>query len=545
MCCQNVLSGQESFRVKNVAGAKSRKALAQYIKTRGWIPSDVSVHIADVAHLILTLGGKELYGNDDLQLIVLRELIQNATDAIHARRLLENNNDFGKISIRVHKVNDKTILSVTDNGVGMSIDTISNSLLNFGTSFWRGESVNVEFPGLRRAGFQSVGKFGIGFFSTFMIADSVEIETRRYTDGLDNAHLVKFPSGLSLAPIFSQCTSSSTAYSTTIRLILSEKFNNWPVEYEAKRNKMNEVNFKVPFSAMLATLVAGLDVDVYYQEFDKAEERIHHRIDAKDMDKRTWLRALSLADYQNDKGLDDYIEANYSRLRYLYDTHHRIAGLAAVGTRFQPNDDFLGGTTVGGLLSGFHSRNSENWIGVIDKRPNGAKRNGGDYVVSGDVLKEWALNQIVELTPVIYSDFPTRFRLQLVMHFFKVDPMNFVVAAFFAHKQLLFAPLNQIVSLLSQGNKLIYIDSDFSKNKENEGHGDTYIDFIKVASLLQEDEILYHPLMNSDFLTYKLINGVPNNDFGFIDCLYRKATDMGFKLKFSYRNNFAKNIFNH
>ncbi|MDO4800621.1 MAG: hypothetical protein Q4A15_00500 [Prevotellaceae bacterium] len=60
--CQDFLFEKELFQVKRVAGAKSRKALAQYIKTRGWIPSDVSVHIADVAHLILTLGGKELYG---------------------------------------------------------------------------------------------------------------------------------------------------------------------------------------------------------------------------------------------------------------------------------------------------------------------------------------------------------------------------------------------------------------------------------------------------------------------------------------------------
>ena len=122
--------------------------------------------------------------------------------------------------------------------------------------------------------------------------------------------------------------------------------------------------------------------------------------------------------------------------------------------------------------------------------------------------------------------------------------MNIVVAAYFDYKQFSIVPLNQIVSLLSQGKKLIFIDSGFSKNIENEGHGDTYIDFNKVATLLQENEILYHPLMNSGFLTYKLTNGVPNNDFGFIDCLYRKAVDMGFKLKFSYRNCFAKNIFN-
>ena len=62
------------------------------------------MHISNVARLITTLGGKELYGKEDHQLIVLRELIQNARDAIHARRLIEGEENFnGKISVRFAK----------------------------------------------------------------------------------------------------------------------------------------------------------------------------------------------------------------------------------------------------------------------------------------------------------------------------------------------------------------------------------------------------------------------------------------------------------
>ena len=541
---QNILSNQEQFQAKGVTGAKSRKELAQHIKTKGWMPSDVSVHISDVEHLIMTLGGKELYGKEDLQLLVLRELIQNASDAIHARRLMEKEDSIGKISVRVYKNGEDTVVSVTDNGVGMSLSTISHSLLNFGKSFWHGDAVHDEFPGLKTAGFKSVGQFGIGFFSVFMIAKSVVIETRKFTDGLDDAHLVKFPSGLTLAPIFANYTSTSTLYSTTISIVLEEKYKNWPVEYVAKRNKLNSTNFNVPFRAMLSNLVAGLDVDVYYQEFEEGSFRIHHRIDAADLDKKAWLRSLSLADYQQDKDLDAYIEANYNRLCYVYVDNNRIAGLAAIGTRFLPYDDFLGGSTVGGLLTAFHSRTGEHWIGILDKTPGGAKRGGDVFTASEAVLRAWVQNQVAGLGKAALNDVQMRFRLQLAMHFFKTDPKGIAVAFCVLDNKMsqqMMTSLDVLVNMMAQGKKLIFVDSDFVSHKENEGHGDSYLDASRVAALLQSDEILYLPLMNSGFLSYKLVNGVPVNDYGFVDCLYRVAADMGHHLVFSYRENYSRN----
>lgn len=543
--CQVVLSEQEQFQVRSVAGANTRKSLASFIKTSGWMPSDVSVHISDVAHLIMTLGGKELYGKEDLQLIVLRELIQNARDAIQARRLLEGEEYFsGRINVKVCKDGDDVVLSVTDNGVGMSLETISHSLLNFGTSFWHEDDVNVEFPGLKAAGFKSVGQFGIGFFSVFMIAKSVVLETRKYTDGLRDAHLVKFPAGLTLAPIFANCISSSTSYSTRVSLTLDKEYKDWPIEYVAKRNRMNSTSFNVPFYAMLSTLVAGLDVDVYYKEFDKESILIHHRIDAPDLDKKAWLRSLSLADYQNDKNLDAYIEANYNRLSYVYDDHGRLAGLAAIGTRFLPYDDFLGGATVGGLLSGFHSRSGEDWIGVLEKAPGGAKRGGSEFTASAETLRGWCMDQVRELGDSMLKDYQMRFRLQMAMQFFKTDPKNIAVAFCIMDRTVtnpIIVSLDVLVNLMAQGKKLIFVDSDFVSNRENEGHGDSYMNTSAVAALLQPDEILYLALMNSGYLSYKLKDGVPVNDCGFVDCLYRMAADMGYQLLFTYRPNYAKN----
>ena len=262
------------------------------------------------------------------------------------------------------------------------------------------------------------------------------------------------------------------------------------------------------------------------------------------MDKKAWLRSLTLADYQNDKDLDAYIEANYNRLTYVYDDHNRLAGLAAIGTRFLPYDDFLGGTTVGGLMTGLHSRSGEHWIGVLEKAPGGAKRAGGEFCASEQILKDWVVNQVNGLK-VAVTDFYTRFRLQLAMHFFKTDPKSVAVAFCVIDNKgnQTIVSLDVLVRLLAQGKKLLFVDSDFVSKKENEGHGDSYMTPSQVAALLKPDEILYNPIMNSGYLTYKLVEGVPVNDFGFIDCMYRMADDLGYQMIFSYRNNFAKNNF--
>lgn len=545
--CLNLLSDNVKFKVKGVSGAKSRMTLAKYIRTKGWVPNELSIHVSDVAKLITTLGGRELYGNEDILLIVLRELIQNARDSINARRKLEGEDNFeGKISIEVKKSDKGTELIVTDNGVGMSVETISNSLLNFGHSLWHENEACDEFPGLKHSGFRPVGQFGIGFFSVFMVAKSVVVDTRKYIDGLDNANLVKFPDGLTLNPIFAKHRSKSTGYSTSISILLDEKHSNWPVDYEVKSNKTTEKNFKVPMAAMLSSLVAALDVDVFYKEFEENKGQIHLRIDSANLDKKQWLRDLSFADYRKDKSLDEYIENNYQRLKYIYDENGSFCGLAAISSRFQQTNDFLSGSTVGGLLSIIHSRSSEYYLGILEHRPGGAKRTCGEYKASETILQEWAKDQVSNLGENEMFDKQLRLRLQIIMQYFNIDPKKIAIGLFYVRESSIvmktFA-LRDLVQNLKNGIKILFVDSELISNKEYEGHFDSYIDVNKIALMLNSNEFLYIPLFNSNFLTYKIVDGVPERNFGIIDCLYREANEFGYEIKFSYRNNYTKNIF--
>ena len=129
-----------------------------------------------------TLGGKELYGKN--YKVPLRELIQNASDAIRARRILDDDDSFdGKIRVKFGEDANGTYIEISDNGVGMSSLVMTQSLLDFGQSFWGTNLMHKEFPLLEAKGYSSTGKYGIGFFSVFMLGSKVQVISRKYLLG--------------------------------------------------------------------------------------------------------------------------------------------------------------------------------------------------------------------------------------------------------------------------------------------------------------------------------------------------------------------------
>ena len=145
-----------AFGRKSVAGAGQVIELSRFVQAAGWKPTDSKVHVSGVARLVDSLGGEQLYGKDSDHLyIALRELIQNATDAIRARRLLPSGGDFeGHICVRLlDRRGGGWTLQVDDDGVGMSTTTLTSELLDFGRSFWVSERAAREFPGIQASGY--------------------------------------------------------------------------------------------------------------------------------------------------------------------------------------------------------------------------------------------------------------------------------------------------------------------------------------------------------------------------------------------------------
>ncbi|NBV86333.1 MAG: hypothetical protein EBS01_08755 [Verrucomicrobia bacterium] len=118
---------------------------------------------------LLALLSDALYTSET---VFIRELIQNAVDAIAARQLIEPNWK-GKVEIRFFKGDDaRWRLSVEDDGIGLSAEEVHKFLATIGASMKRG-----ELEQHRNNGF--IGQFGVGFLSCFMVADEVTLVTRR------------------------------------------------------------------------------------------------------------------------------------------------------------------------------------------------------------------------------------------------------------------------------------------------------------------------------------------------------------------------------
>jgi len=133
---------------------------------------------AEVVQL-LDLMINSLYSNKE---IFLRELISNASDAIDRLRLEllaqgENPEGEGPLQIRVSYDRDAGTITVADNGIGMSRAEV---IENIGTIAKSGTREFFQaLTGDQRKDATLIGQFGVGFYSAFIVADRVELTTRR------------------------------------------------------------------------------------------------------------------------------------------------------------------------------------------------------------------------------------------------------------------------------------------------------------------------------------------------------------------------------
>ena len=131
------------------------------------------------AKRLLHLMIHSLYSNKE---IFLRELISNASDAIDKHRfavvadkdLAESVADY---RIRVATDAEKKVITIDDNGIGMSREEVID---NLGTIAKSGTAAFMEqLSGDQKQDSQLIGQFGVGFYSSFIVANEVEVITRK------------------------------------------------------------------------------------------------------------------------------------------------------------------------------------------------------------------------------------------------------------------------------------------------------------------------------------------------------------------------------
>ncbi len=141
------------------------------------------------AKQLLHLMIHSLYSNKE---IFLRELISNASDAIDKLRfaaladesLLEGQGDY---AIQVDVDKDANTISISDNGIGMTREEVID---NLGTIAKSGTAAFLQnLTGDQRKDSQLIGQFGVGFYSAFIVADRVEVHTRKAGEAEDTGVL--------------------------------------------------------------------------------------------------------------------------------------------------------------------------------------------------------------------------------------------------------------------------------------------------------------------------------------------------------------------
>ena len=125
---------------------------------------------------------KFLYSDHE---IFLRELISNAVDATQKLKTLaskgEANVELGDLTIRVDVDSEAKVLTITDRGIGMSIDEVDRYINQI--AFSGAEEFMAKYKDQA-----IIGHFGLGFYSSFMVADKVEIFSQSYNAEAKSVH---------------------------------------------------------------------------------------------------------------------------------------------------------------------------------------------------------------------------------------------------------------------------------------------------------------------------------------------------------------------
>ncbi len=398
--------GGRRFVARGVTGIEEPRRLAKYIRTENWLPVDAHIQVSDITRLIQQLGGEELYGKD--YTVPLRELIQNAADAVRARRIEENLPNWGRVDVRLGKDEIGEWIGVEDNGLGMSTEVLAGALLDFGKSYWGSSLMRSQFPGLASKGFQSTGRYGIGFFSVFMWGNRVSVISRRFDAALRDTQVLEFNHGLNSRPILRTATKSEYLREggTRIRVWFKSSstllFSSPLLDSDPVRRNRNRSNRRMfdriqirDIRKLCAFLCPSIDVDLYVTDIRGDTELVISSNDWTTMNGEDLLRRLLDFDqYADERTAEELIRQYAPALTLVKNSSGETVGRACITpSQLQMKDGsrptVAGVITVGGLRSSILS----GYLGIWDGISLRATRDLASPVVQSADLARWATDQ--------------------------------------------------------------------------------------------------------------------------------------------------------
>ncbi|HEY4037539.1 MAG TPA: molecular chaperone HtpG [Burkholderiaceae bacterium] len=259
---------------------------------------------------LLRLMIHSLYSNRE---IFLRELISNASDACDRLRfeaiatpaLLETGDE---LSIRVEYDKNARTITISDNGIGMTRDEI---VLHLGTIARSGTREFFEkLTGDQQKDAQLIGQFGVGFYSAFIVADSVTVVSRRA--GLPASEAVRWQSDGAGEFTVEPCERSSRGTDVTLHLKTEDEelLSSWKLR-----------SILVKYSDHIAT-----PIRMPKEEWDKDKSEYRRTSELETVNQASALWARPKGDITEQQYRDFYKHLSHDFGDALAWTHNRVEG---------------------------------------------------------------------------------------------------------------------------------------------------------------------------------------------------------------------------
>ena len=387
--------GREVLKARRVKGAGSSEILSRTVQTRGWRPVDARLQVSDVPRIVENLGGSKLYGNDPT--VALRELIQNAADAVQARRKFQRRAaGWGEITISLLKREDGYWLAVEDTGIGMSEHILTGPLLDFGTSFWRSPLALEEFPGLMASGMHAIGRFGIGFFSVFMLGPIVRVYSRRCDMGQDTGRLLEFRGGTSTRPILSPAGTEGVPIDGGTRVEVLLKQDPFTTGGLLSVSSYFSSKKAITLATLVGAVAPNLDVALSVAGDDTACPVTR----PGDWLQMTDLELIQRLDPVGDRAATGIDKAARALMQPIVGSDGTIYGRAFIGPTKYMSSSETGWVTISGL----RASRLRNVVGVLIGEATTAARDSAEPLVSKEVLSQWASKQASLIAELIRDE---------------------------------------------------------------------------------------------------------------------------------------------
>lgn len=303
----------EKVKSEKARPGKSRSGKAKSKKAASVDAKKETLGFQSEAKQLLHLMIHSLYSNKE---IFLRELISNASDAIDKLRfeslskpeLIAQGSDF---SIRIEVDKEARTITVSDNGIGMSREGI---IANLGTIARSGTTQFLDaLTGDQQKDAQLIGRFGVGFYSSFIVADKVTVESR--VAGSQNSTAVRWVSGGEASFEVENIEKADHGTSVTLHLKNDEEefLDSWRIKNIVKKYADH---VSVPVMMKKETLVTGED--------DADEGDSEEEFEVVNTAKALWTRSRS--EVKDDEYKEFYKHISHDFQDPITWSHNKVEG---------------------------------------------------------------------------------------------------------------------------------------------------------------------------------------------------------------------------